>query len=133
MFHSFKFLFLTSKAFFSSVLYSPICLKPLKVIMRTYLLQYTTTRTNIPAQAIPNCSYHNLKQEEGRERSGQNMQIPNPLGINGIHGLSSSKDQMHHQKGTLLLETQQTLFIQSSQLPPLPFAAATQLLVVGER
>lgn len=91
--------------------------------MRTHLLQYTTARTNIPAQAIPNCSYHNPKQEEGRERSGQNMRIQNSLGINGIHGLlsrSSSKDQMHHQRGALLLKTQQAPFIQNSQLQPLP-------------
>lgn len=46
------------------------------------------------------------KQEEGREISGQNMQIQNPCGINGIHGRSSSKDQIHHQRGALRLKTQ---------------------------
>lgn len=120
MFHSFKFLLLTSKPS------SPFCvvfshLPQTKVIMRTHLLQYTTARTNIPAQAIPNYSYHVPKQEEGRGKSGQNMQIRNSLGINGIHGVSSSKDQVHHQRGALLLKSQQAPFIQSSQLQPLPF------------
>lgn len=109
------------KTIFPFVLYSPICHKPLKVIMRTYLLQYST-RTNIPAQAIPNCSYHNPKQED-REICGQNTQIQNPLGINGIHGLSSSKDQMQHHRGALLSKAQQTSFIQSCQVPPLPFCS----------